>query len=57
MLLLIFFELKLHIKKKKDFASFSKKGKLLAVAVIGRQLRNKNTSPGGAEPVYQLKGV
>ena len=57
MLLLIFFELKLHIKKKKDFASFSKKGKLLAVAVIGRQLRNKNISPGGAEPVYQLKRV
>ena len=57
MLLLIFFELKLHIKKKKDSVSFSKIGKLLAVAVNGRQLRNKNTSPGGAEPVYQLKGV
>lgn len=57
-LLLIFFELKLHmLRKKKDFASFSKKGKLLAVAVNGRQLWNKNTSPGGTEPVYQLKGA
>ena len=37
--------------------SFSKKGKLLAVAVNGRQLWNKNTSPGRTEPVYQIKGA
>lgn len=46
-----------YIKKKKDFVSFSKKGKLLAVAVNGRQLWSKNTSPSRTEPVYQIKGA
>lgn len=43
--------------QKKDFVSLSKKVKLLAVAVNGRQPQNNNIGRAGTELVYQVKGV